>query len=118
MDENIILELRKNARIKLSEMSRKFSVPISTLHYRLNSLKPFISRFTCFVNFELFGLKRTIFIIPSDDFLRIQKHSNINNAFFAGDVVIIEWIGKERLPDYAYSAEVISVLKQEEFQIN
>ncbi len=88
-DLEIITQLRKNARKSLTRMSKKTSIPVSTIYDRLkvheNSL---IKKFTSLIDFNELGFMTRVYIaikVPSDkkDGLKehLAKHPNINCFF-------------------------------------
>ncbi len=88
-DLEIITQLRKNARESLTRMSKKTSIPVSTIYDRLkvheNSL---IKKFTSLIDFNELGFMTRVYIaikVGSDkkDILKehLSKHPNINSFF-------------------------------------
>lgn len=81
--------LRKNGRETLTTISRKTSIPISTLYDKLKSqAKSLISRHTCLIDFNQLGFNTRATISmkiakEQRDGLRdfLSKHQNINNMY-------------------------------------
>jgi DNA-binding Lrp family transcriptional regulator len=82
-----ISHLRKNARLTLTQLSKKTSIPISTLHERLKN-NYIIKKHTCLLDFKLLGYTTwaTIFIkVASKDrqslYEMLKKHENVNSSY-------------------------------------
>ena len=85
----LLAHLQENSREKLTTISKKTSIPISTLFDMLRELQgSVISKSTVLLNFEELGYhtRAQIFVkVASKDKLRVQKHflchSNVNNIY-------------------------------------
>lgn len=88
-DLKIIAELRKNARISLTKMSRKTQVPVSTIHDRLKSYKNhLVKKYTSLLDFTALGFHTRAHILfklkkETKDELKefLTKHQNVNSIF-------------------------------------
>ncbi len=88
-DMLILAHLRRNSRLKLTDMSKKTGIPISTIYDRMSSLKPyFLRKHTAIINFEQLGFMTRVKIamkINRDQRKALEnflvKHENINNVF-------------------------------------
>ncbi|HDP73922.1 MAG TPA: Lrp/AsnC family transcriptional regulator [Candidatus Woesearchaeota archaeon] len=62
-DFDILTQLRRNSRMKLTALSRKTGIPVSTLFERIKSMKGFlVKKSTIVVDFEKLGLETKAFI--------------------------------------------------------
>ena len=88
-DMLILAHLRRNSRLKLTDMSKKTGIPISTIYDRMSSLEPyFLRKHTAIINFEQLGFMTRVKIamkINRDQRKALEiflvKHENINNVF-------------------------------------
>jgi len=85
----ILANLRKNARMSLTNMSKKTSVPISTIYDRLKIFnKDFVKKHTTLVDFSKLGYHTRANIalkVKKDDRDSIKeyllKHQNVNSLY-------------------------------------
>ncbi|MEM0231290.1 MAG: Lrp/AsnC family transcriptional regulator [Candidatus Woesearchaeota archaeon] len=88
-ESKIICQLRQNARMSLTRMSRKTSIPISTLYEKIRSYQGnLIKKYTALIDFSAFG-----YAIRANIFLRFEreykeeaknyllKHYNVNSLY-------------------------------------
>lgn len=88
-DIQLLTSLRRNAREKLTTISRKTHIPVSTLHDKLKSfLDGTIAKHTTLLNYERLGYlchAHVLLNVPKEhkQALReyIERHPNINSAF-------------------------------------
>jgi len=88
-DLQILVELRKNARAQLTEISKKTHIPISTIYDRLkNKSNGAIFKHVSLLNFELLGFttKANICIkcgknSKEDIYKLLLKHQNVNSFY-------------------------------------
>ncbi len=80
----IISYLRKNAREKLTKISKETRIPVSTIHERLKSNK-FIEKSTCLLNFSKLGFTTRVEILlkvnsSNKDKMEevLANHENVN----------------------------------------
>lgn len=84
-DTKIISHLRKNSRMKLTELSQAIGIPVTTLYSKLqNYEKDLIKKHTSLICFSQLGYKSVYFVLKAkekrkelQDFL--QQHQNINS---------------------------------------
>ena len=89
IDLLIISSLRQNARAKLTEMSRKTRIPVSTLFDRIKIHEgSIIQKHTALVNFEKLGYNtksNIILKVKKEDRAAVRefliKHKSVNSAF-------------------------------------
>jgi DNA-binding Lrp family transcriptional regulator len=85
----LLMQLRKDGRQSLTEISRKVNMPVSTIFDRVRSSKEdVIRRFTCLLDFSLVGFNcraQMVFRIKKEDRARMQnhllKHPNVNSVY-------------------------------------
>ena len=90
-DIKIIHELRNNARLPLTNMSRKTRIPVSTLYDRIQVQRTVcLKGFTSLIDFAKLGFKHHLFILAKAfdkqsllDFL--QLNPNVNTIFKIGN---------------------------------
>jgi len=88
-DLQIICELRKNARMPLTKMSRKTMIPISTIHDKLKSFKDvLVKKYTSLLDFSALGFNTRAHIMfkikkeRKDEIKEfLTKHQNVNSIF-------------------------------------
>ena len=97
MDPESILinELRDNARVNLSKVSRKYNIPIAVIYYVLDGLqRTKIRKHVCILDFESLKFKREIIIlkgrVPDIDFL--NSFQFINNSYRTNRGILLECI--------------------------
>ena len=88
-DLKILSELRINCRQTLTKISKKTSIPISTVFDKLeNYRKDLVVKFTCLLNFNDLGLRSHSFVVFSinkkkrDDLKNFLLSSNNVNSLF------------------------------------
>ena len=90
-DLKIIHELRNNARLPLTSMSKKTRIPVSTLFDRIQSQKTqFLKRFTSIVNYSKLGYHEHVFaLVRAYDKETLQEllaeNPNVNSIFKLGN---------------------------------
>ncbi len=85
----LIMQLRKDGRQPLTEISRKINMPVSTIFDRLkHNRDELIKRFTCLLNFTLLGFNcraQMVFKVKKEerDAMKdyLTKHSNVNSVY-------------------------------------
>ncbi|MBW2964712.1 Lrp/AsnC family transcriptional regulator [Candidatus Woesearchaeota archaeon] len=83
------MQLRKDGRQTLSDISRKISMPVSTIFDRLRANREdIITRFTCLLDFRKVGFAcrtQIVFRIRKEDREPMQealvKHTNVNSVY-------------------------------------
>lgn len=89
-DDLVLLAcLRKNARSKLTHISRETDMPVSTIFEKLKgAVGSYVRRYTCLLNNNELGFSsRVTLIIKVDKELKdglsqfLQKHQNVNNLY-------------------------------------
>ena len=88
-DVRIISELRKNARMSLTKMSKKTQIPVSTIHDRLKYYKEsLVKKYTSLLDFNALGFNTRAHILfkvkkeTRDDVKSfLEKHHNVNSIF-------------------------------------
>lgn len=85
---NIIQHLRNNSRIKLTELSQKLNVPVTTLYSRLKRYEgSLIKKHTCLIDFAKLGYYKNIYLVlkakEKKEELRefLEKQNCINSLF-------------------------------------
>lgn len=85
----LLIYLRLNSREKLTKLSRKTQIPVSTIHQKLKQFsQEIIRKHTIILNFDSLGYPiKTHSIIKADSASKIelaaylQKHNNVNNVY-------------------------------------
>jgi DNA-binding Lrp family transcriptional regulator len=96
----VLNEFRKNARVKLTYISRKNNVPVSTLFdaYSFLVRKKFILRHTSLLDFRKEGfLYRAIVMVPkpsNDKIFYLSTREEINSIFSCSDDIILDVVFK------------------------
>ena len=63
-DVQIVRHLRNNARIKLTELSEKLNIPVTTLYGRLKSYEEnLIRKHTCLIDFSRLGYYKSVYLV-------------------------------------------------------
>lgn len=63
-DLEIVRHLRKDSRIKLTELSRTLNIPVTTLYSKLRKYQNnLVRKNTCLVDFTKFGYHKSIYLI-------------------------------------------------------
>ena len=86
---SLLMQLRKDGRQPLTEISRKINMPVSTIFDRLKTNKDhLIKRFTCLLDFTRIGFNcraQMVFRVKKDERQGMQehlmKHSNVNSVY-------------------------------------
>ncbi len=86
---DLIMELRKDGRQQMTDISRKIQMPVSTICDRIRLCrKDLIKRFTCLLDFSRLGFNcrtQIVFRIRKDhrDTMKefLLKHQNINSVY-------------------------------------
>jgi len=99
------MQLRKDGRQPLTEISKKIGMPVSTIFDRLKANRySLINRFTCLIDFRKIGFNcrvQVVFRIKKDDKMQMQeyllKHANVNSVYKInnGYDFLVEGIFKE-----------------------
>jgi DNA-binding Lrp family transcriptional regulator len=137
----ILSQLRRNARMKLTDMSKATKIPVSTLFDRIILYKDrgLVKKYTALVRFEDFGYKARALVIFSaknrEDreklFELLDKHRNVNCLFKVNNgwdyMAEVVFPGIKEVEDFLDDVEekvrlknkkifyVIDELKKEEF---
>jgi len=85
----LLMQLRKDGRQPLTDISRKISMPVSTIFDRVRmSKEDVIKRFTCLIDFRKIGFScraHMVFRIRKEDRAGMQqflvKHHNVNSVY-------------------------------------
>ncbi len=85
----IICQLRQNARMSLTKMSRKTSIPVSTIYEKLKSYRGnLVKKYTALIDFNAFGYstKANLFLkFEKDDKNTVRdylmKNSRVNSLY-------------------------------------
>ncbi|MFC1742223.1 Lrp/AsnC family transcriptional regulator [Nanoarchaeota archaeon] len=85
----LLMQLRKDGRQQLTDISRKINVPVSTLFDRVRiSRGDLITRFTCLLDFQKVGFgcrAQMVFRVKKSDRDEMQmfllKHPNVNSVY-------------------------------------
>lgn len=88
-DIKVLRELRQNARSRLTEISKRTNIPVSTIHDKLKSrYDGIIMKMTCLVDFRQMGYTARAFVTlkvdkKDRDALRgyLEGNPNVNNIF-------------------------------------
>jgi len=88
-DMLLTVNLRKNARASLTDISRETKIPISTLYEKLKSKKgTFFKKFTTILDFGSLGFMTRITVVlktfpeKRDEMLMyLKNHPNVNNVY-------------------------------------
>lgn len=86
---DLLMQLRKDGRQPLTEISRKISMPVSTIFDRLKQNRhDMIKKFTCLLDFNKVGFScraHMVFRIRKDQRQEMQqhllKHPNVNSVY-------------------------------------
>ena len=84
-DVKIISHLRKNSRMKLTELSQVVGIPVTTLYSKLQGYeKSVIRKHTSLMNFSQLGYKSVYFVLKAKERRKelqefLQQHQNINS---------------------------------------
>ena len=75
LDEEILSELRKDAKIKLKTLSRKLSVPLSTLYLRIKKMEKegLIRNYTINVDWPKLGYKLRAYVLVYVDTTKLKE---------------------------------------------
>ena len=124
----LIQQLRKNARIPLSSISKLSGTPISTLHDRLKlTEKNYITKYTSLINYQKLGYSlRAKILICSNAIEKwkefIKLNNNINSAYnLQGDYdFLIECIFKDvsEFNNFMNDLSLMPVLSKQVYFIN
>ncbi|MBI2550306.1 Lrp/AsnC family transcriptional regulator [Candidatus Woesearchaeota archaeon] len=85
----LLAHLRRNARIKLTAISRKTDVPVSTIFEKINGpLRSYVQRYTCLLNNSEIGFSsRATIILKVDKEQKaeigqhLERHPNVNSLY-------------------------------------
>jgi DNA-binding Lrp family transcriptional regulator len=88
-DLKILIELRKDARARLTDISKKTGIPISTIHDRLkNNTDNIITKHVSLLDYELMGFNTRAQVClkcgknsKQEIHQLLLKHQNINSVF-------------------------------------
>jgi Lrp/AsnC family transcriptional regulator for asnA, asnC and gidA len=137
-DKLILIELRKNARKPLAEISRNTGIPVSTIFDRLKKLeKNVVHKHTALIDYSKVNHNMIVnFIIKTDETEReklkdfLESHKNVNSIYriTSGYDFMVECIFKDMKQIEDFNEElynfkiknksqfhVIEELKKEEF---
>lgn len=75
VDEDILAELRKNAKVSLKQMSKKFGVPLSTLYQRIKKMEELgvIKNYTVELDWRKLGFGIKAYILVFVDTTRLKE---------------------------------------------
>ena len=118
----VLQELRNNSRARLTEISKRTGIPVSTIHDKLKSrYEGIITKMTCLVDFRQLGYTARAFVTlkvekKDRDALReyLEKNPSVNNIFKInnGYDFMIEGVFK-----YLQDLEEFSEILDERFSI-
>ena len=85
----LLAHLRKNARIKLTAISRETDIPVSTIFEKINGpLRGYVQRYTCLLNNNEIGFNsRATIILKVDKEQKteigqhLERHQNVNSLY-------------------------------------
>jgi DNA-binding Lrp family transcriptional regulator len=88
-DIKVLVQLRKNARMQLTDISKQTGIPISTIYDRLkNKANDVIIRYVSLINFELLGFNTRAHLClkcnktsKKDVLGYLSKHPNVNSMY-------------------------------------
>ncbi len=88
-DVMLLAQLRKNARAKLTNISKQTDIPVSTIFERLRTpLRSYIKKYTCLLNNSELGFNsRATLILKVDKEQKheigqfLEKHQNVNSLY-------------------------------------
>ena len=88
-DLKLLALLRKNARTKLTHLSRLTDIPVSTIYEKLNGpLKSYVTKYTCLIDNSAIGFNsRATIILKVDKEQKreigkfLEKHLNVNSLY-------------------------------------
>ena len=139
-DKKIIKHLRHNARMKLTDLSKKIDVPVTTLYSKLKNFeKQLIKKHTCLIDYNQLGYYKNIYLVMKAnekktelrDFL--HQHSCVNSLYRVnyGFDFLVECIFKDEKEvtdflellqeDFRPEVQMLNIieeLKKEEFMIH
>ena len=134
----ILSHLRKNARMQLTQLSRKSGIPISTLFDKLKTTTPFIQKYTALVDFQPLGFATRAMVVlkikknnKEEVKQFLQHHKLVNSAYkinngcdYIIDVLcrdmkeledFLEYMGEQFKVEKYQLYYILEILKQEEF---
>ena len=76
-DMLILSYLRKNARMQLTDLSRRSGIPVSTLFDKLKTTTPFVFKYTALVDFQPLGFATRAMVV-----LKVKKNNREEVAQF------------------------------------
>ena len=137
-DMIILSHLRKNARMQLTQLSRKSGIPISTLFDKLKTTTPFIQKYTALVDFQPLGFATRAMVVlkikknnKEEVKQFLQHHKLVNSAYkinngcdYIIDVLcrdmkeledFLEYMGEQFKVEKYQLYYILEILKQEEF---
>ena len=85
----LLAHLRRNARIKLTAISRETDMPVSTIFEKINGpLRGYVQRYTCLLNNNEVGFNSRATIIlkvdkeqKSEIGQHLERHQNVNSLY-------------------------------------
>jgi Lrp/AsnC family transcriptional regulator, leucine-responsive regulatory protein len=88
-DMKVLVQLRKNARMQLTDISKHTGIPISTIYDRLkHKANNIILRHVSLINFELLGFNTRAYICikcnkssKKDILSHLSKHPSVNSMY-------------------------------------
>ena len=88
-DAVLLAHLRKNARAKLTHLSRATDIPVSTIFEKINGvLSSYVQKYTCLLNHSEVGFNSRASIILKVDKEQkheisafLEKHQNVNSLY-------------------------------------
>ncbi len=79
----ILCELRKNARIKLTELAAMLGLSISALHYQVKQIAMYVKRWSCLLNPEKLGYPVCSFFVIED----VEVTDNLLNSPYLNSIL-------------------------------
>lgn len=133
----VVNHLRKNSRIKITELSKKMEMPVTTLYSKIHNFeRNLIKKHTSLIHFPLLGYNKICYFIIKSTPMKIQlreflqQQNCINSLFqinFGYDFLLEGYFRHEKEAqefldkikhDYSADVQMISVIeeiKREEF---
>ena len=91
VDKKILVQLQKNSRVSLTDLSKKFNMTRNAIKYRINKLEEegYIKKYTLILNSNKFGKKVTALFNFNAPLNKIKyfansltRYDNITNVYF------------------------------------
>ncbi len=125
----ILTHFRRNGRIRLTELSKKTKLPVSTIYDRLklHLHKGAILRYTTLLNFEKIGYATRAYILLSVDaaekeklFTHLKNHPNVNSLFRINNSwnVLMECVFKDMIALETFVEQLESMFHIKQKQVH